>query len=158
MEIIDFKILESLTKDAQKSERRRKNMNYHDGESDPVQRMLNAFEPGTYVRPHTHLNPDKREVFIILKGKLLVIFFNEEGAIINHVILDSESEIYAVEIKPGEWHTATGLEPGTVVYEIKDGPYNVLDDKNFAAWAPEEGGINAQYQLKQWLDELHLDI
>ncbi len=158
MEIIDRKILEVLTEEAQNSERKRKNKNYHEGESDPVQRMLNAFEPDTYVRPHTHLNPDKREVFIILKGKLLVIFFSEDGAIIDHVILDSNSETYAVEIKPGEWHTATGLEEGTVVYEIKDGPYNVLDDKNFAVWAPEEGCVDAQNQLCEWFKELGIKI
>ncbi len=46
MEIIDCKILEVLTKEAQDNERKRKNKNYHDGESDMVQRMLNAFEPG----------------------------------------------------------------------------------------------------------------
>ncbi len=111
-----------------------------------------------YVCPHTHLNPDKREVFIILKGKLLVIFFSEDGVIIDHVILDSASETYAVEIKPGEWHTATGLEEGTVVYEIKDGPYNVLDDKNFAVWAPKEGSVDAQNQLCEWMKELHIKI
>ena len=75
MEIIDRKILEVLTEEAQNSERKRKNKNYHEGESDPVQRMLNAFEPDTYVRPHTHLNPDKREVFIIYKKESFWLYF-----------------------------------------------------------------------------------
>ncbi len=154
MELIDKDVLSSLTHEAQQSERKRKNKNYHLGEQDPVQRMLNAFEPGTYVQPHTHENPDKREVFIILTGRLLVMFFNDAGDIINHVILDRELGQFAVEIKPCEWHTATGLEKGTVVYEIKDGPYNIMDDKNFADWSPKEGSSEAQKQLQSWLQEL----
>jgi len=156
MDIIDKYELESLTREAQNSVRKRKNKNFHFGDEDPIQRMLNAFEPETYVRPHTHINTDKREVFIILNGRLLVIFFNEDGEIIKHIILDREEGIYALEIKPGEWHTATGLEKGTVVYEIKDGPYNVSDDKNFAKWAPEENTDEAQSQLQVWLKELNL--
>ncbi len=156
MLVIDDFVLKSLTHEAQTNERKRKNKNYHTGDEDPIQRMLNAFEPDTYVRPHTHVNPDKREVFIILTGRLLVIFFDEFGEIINHIILDRETGQFAVEIKPGEWHTATGLEEGTVVYEIKDGPYNVSDDKNFAKWAPEENCDKAQLQLQSWLRELDL--
>jgi len=148
----------SLTKLAQTTIRRRKNMNFHRGDADPIQRMLNAFEPKTYVRPHKHQNPDKREVFIILTGRLLVLFFNEKGEIINHVILDRNTGVFAVEIASGEWHTATGLEEGTVVYEIKDGPYNMLDDKNFATWAPAETDVNAQNEVERWLAEIEISI
>ncbi len=158
MEIIDKTILQSLTTEAQDNDRKRKNKNYHTNVKDPIQRMLNAFEPGTYVRPHIHKNPDKREVFIVLTGTLLVIFFNDEGVIIDHVILNREKGLFAVEIKPGEWHTVTGLENGTVVYEIKDGPYNVSDDKNFASWSPEEGTNASEIQLDKWLCDLGISI
>jgi cupin fold WbuC family metalloprotein len=158
MKKIDILHIKALTIQARANERKRKNMNYHVSDEDLIQRMLNAFEPGTYVHPHTHQNPDKREVFIILTGRLLVIFFDDEGNIIRHVILDRESGIFGVEIAPGEWHTATGLEEGTVVYEIKDGPYNAGDDKNFASWAPNEGESEASLQLNLWLKELGVEI
>lgn len=156
MKLINSQEVTQLTKMAQKNKRKRKNLNFHLSDSDPVQRMLNAFEPNTYVQPHTHINPDKREVFLILEGKLLVIFFNYNGDVINHVILDRETGVYGVEILPGEWHSATGLVEGTVVYEIKDGPYDVKDDKNFASWAPNENTHDAEIMLKKWLAELGL--
>ncbi|TLX74963.1 cupin fold metalloprotein, WbuC family [Labilibacter sediminis] len=154
MKVIDKALVNQLSHDAQKSNRKRKNLNFHTSDSDTLQRMLNAFEPNTYVQPHTHVNPDKREVFIVLTGRLLVIFFNEKGQIIRYVILDRKSGVYGIEINPGEWHTATGLEPGTVVYEIKDGPYDMGDDKNFASWAPKENDKEASDTLRKWLQEI----
>ena len=154
MKIIDDNLTDQLSKEAQNSARKRKNLNFHLSDDDPVQRMLNAFELGTYVQPHTHVSPDKREVFLVLKGRLLVIFFNSEGEIIRHLILDKEKGMYGVEILPGEWHTATGLEKGTVVYEIKDGPYDIADDKNFASWAPNEKDPKATEALQNWIKQL----
>jgi cupin fold WbuC family metalloprotein len=158
MKKIDILQIKALTIQAQGSDRKRKNLNFHDFDKDRIQRMMNAFEPGTYVHPHTHQNPDKREVFIILSGKLLVIFFDDKGNITKHVILDRENGVFGVEIAPGEWHTATGLEEGTVVYEVKDGPYNVTDDKNFALWAPKEGDAEASLQLRSWLKEIGIEF
>ena len=41
------------------SPRLRLNHNFHDDLADPINRMLNALEPGTYLQPHKHENPDK---------------------------------------------------------------------------------------------------
>ena len=158
MKVIDDKQLRELTSKAQVNERKRQNYNLHDGDHDLVQRMLNAFEPHTYVCPHKHINPDKREAFIILKGRLLVIFFNDEGEIVKHVILDKETGQFAVEIEPKEWHSATGLEEGTVVYEVKDGPYIQAEDKVFATWAPSEGSKDADKYLQNCLSQLDINI
>ncbi len=158
MEKIDLKLTDSLYEQAVVSLRNRKNLNFHKDEQDPVQRMLNAFGVKTYVQPHVHLNPDKREVFVILTGRLLVFFFDDNGKITDHVILDREAGVFGVEIAPGEWHTATALVEGTVVYEIKDGPYNPLDDKNFALWAPKENDPEAAIQMETWLSELEISI
>jgi len=80
--------LNKIIEGAKQSVRKRKNFNYHTSFDDPVNRLLNAIEPGSYVQPHKHENPDKREVFLLLKGKLAVIFFNNEGKITDHVVLD----------------------------------------------------------------------
>ena len=131
--------LRELTEIAASSDRLRKNKNYHPVLSDTLQRMLNALEPGTYVQPHKHENPDKREVFVILSGRVLVIEFDNQGEITEHTILDQALGNIIVEIQPRTWHTVISLQKGSVVYEIKDGPYNPEDDKNFATWAPKEG-------------------
>lgn len=143
MIVIDDVCLAGLSNEARNSTRLRKNYNYHELLSDPINRMLNAIEPGSYVQPHKHENPDKREAFIILKGQVVVFFFDDEGEMINHVLLSRDSGRFGVEIKPGQWHSLASLESGSVVYEVKDGPYIPISDKNMAPWAPKEGDKDA---------------
>ncbi len=155
IEIINNSQLNNIISEAQSSVRKRKNHNYHKTFSDPINRMLNAIEPGSYIQPHKHEDPDKREIFLLLKGKLAVVFFNNAGKPVEHVILENK-ENYGVEISPSVWHTIIALETGTVVYEIKDGPYSVSDDKNFADWAPKEGDDNCREYLHDILSQLNL--
>ena len=151
--VIDHVLMDELTEEARKTTRRRKNMNFHFGGADLLQRMLNAFEPGTYVRPHKHEAPDKREVFLVLRGRLLMVFFDDEGHVTTRKLLDPNEGIHAVEIPPGTWHAAVSLQQGTIVYEVKDGPYDPATDKQFASWAPEEGSPEAPEYLKQLAGE-----
>ena len=153
---IDEKLLSEVIKEAQIRERKRANYNFHPTYDDPINRMLNAFEPGTYVQPHKHENPDKREIFLLLKGKMAMVFFNDEGEITEHVILNYLTGNYGVEVPPKVWHTVISLESGTVVYEIKDGPYVQADDKNFALWAPKEGDDSCSGYLQKLMEKLNL--
>ncbi|MBR8536410.1 WbuC family cupin fold metalloprotein [Carboxylicivirga sediminis] len=154
MMIIDKKLLNTLSAKAVNSVRKRMNYNFHPTPDDPLQRMLNVLNPGSYVQPHKHESPDKREAFIILSGRLLVILFDKDGHIEEHCTLDHSKGIYGIEIPPGTYHTIVALEANTCVYEVKDGPYSPDDDKHFAPWAPAEGMIpeSANY-LNHLLDK-----
>jgi cupin fold WbuC family metalloprotein len=152
LKIISQKSLSELSQKAADSPRKRLNLNFHDDLADPINRMLNAFEPGTYIQPHKHENPDKREVFIILHGSLVVVIFDDSGKPIDFVLLDPLKGNHAVEVPPGVWHSVISLETGTVVYEIKDGPYEQIDDKNFASWAPKEGDSTCGEYLTKLID------
>lgn len=152
MKKINQHLLTKVSLQAKESTRLRKNFNFHETAEDTLHRMLNALEPNTYVQPHKHKNPDKREAFVILKGKAMVITFSEDGEIREKVILQPEAENLGVEIPPGEYHTIIALAPDTVVYEVKDGPYKVSDDKNFAPWAPAEGAEQAQKYLQRLIE------
>lgn len=48
-----------------------------------------------------------------------------------------------LEIPSGTWHSIVVLEPGTVIFEIKKGPYQPASTEDLASWAPapsdEEG-------------------
>lgn len=154
LKVVSKEVLDELSRKAINSSRARMNLNYHDELADPVNRMLNAFEPGTYVQPHKHENPDKREVFVILRGCLKVVIFDDWGVVTESILLDREKGNYAVEIPPGVWHTVIALEAGTVVYEVKDGPYSPFDDKNFASWAPGEGEVGCAEYLARLTNEL----
>jgi cupin fold WbuC family metalloprotein len=105
--------------------------------------MLNAIEPGSYIRPHKHENPGKTEVIIVLQGKAAVFEFNGDGTVKDSIILDFLSGNYGAEISPGNWHCVAALEPCTVVYEMKEGPYIPDDDKIFPDWAPAENSPKA---------------
>ena len=155
LKIVSEKTLDELSQKATRSPRRRMNYNYHNALADPINRMLNAFEPGTYVQPHKHENPDKREVFIVLRGSLVVVFFDETGTPTDFVLLDQKNGIYSVEIPERVWHTLIAIETGTVVYEFKDGPYLPMNDKNFASWAPQENDPQCEGYLKQLTDQFY---
>lgn len=158
MILIDENRLDQLSREAQGSDRLRKNFNFHHGNADVLQRMLNAFEPGTYVRPHRHTTPPKREVFIVLKGKVAMLFFDNQGAIVRNVVLDATQGVYGVEVEAGEWHSVVSLQSGSVVYELKDGPYEPLSDKDFAPWAPAEGGDGCAAYLAEIIAICRLDV
>lgn len=151
---IDKTLLDQVVNEAKESTRLRKNHNFHTDYADPINRMLNAMEPGTYARPHKHEDPDKREAFFILRGRMAVIIYNEDGTISDHMILDAREERYGVEIPPKVWHSVISLESGSVVYEIKDGPYFPMNDKNFASWAPAEGSDKCQEYIDSILKQI----
>ena len=156
MILINEELLNHVTSEAQQSKRKRKNFNFHKQPSDLLQRMLNAFEPYTYVRPHKHENPDKREVFLVLIGKAAIVEFDDQGNIRSVNVLNHNIGVFGIEIPPGVYHTIISLEIGTVLYEIKDGPYIVENDKNFAEWAPVEGAAEAMTYLEELTKKLNL--
>jgi len=139
--------LARLAAEAQAAPRRRKNRNLHTRLDDPVQRLLNALEPGTYVRPHRHEAPAKWELLTILSGRAVLLILSDDGVVQQRVELGDATPV--VEIPPATWHTLAALEPETVLLEVKPGPYVPTAPSDFAAWAPEEGSAAAA-DLECW--------
>lgn len=121
MQILSTKILSSLSIQAQASERLRMNYNLHESLEDQVHRMFNAMEPGTVVPIHRHQSSD--ETIIVVSGSVRAIIYNDNKEILNDVILKAGSEVFGIDIKKGEWHKCESLETGTVMFEVKAGPY-----------------------------------
>lgn len=134
MKLINETLLDEVTAQARKSPRLRMNYNFHETMEAPIHRMLNALEPGTYLVPHRH--PDKEEVYLVLRGSLLAFLFDEEGKVTVKETLSPAAGNYGIEIPAGAWHGIVVLEPGTVIYEIKQGPFVPLTPENIAPWAP----------------------
>jgi len=155
---IDFELLKALMVGSRQSDRGRVNKMFHKKFEDPLQRMLNSMQPETYLQPHKHENPDKREVFIALTGKFVVIQFNDDGTIHDHMILEPAKKNYATEVPERTYHTIICLEPDSIIYEIKDGPYDPDDDKNFAKWAPDEDDPMRMKYIEKLLNQLHIPI
>lgn len=137
MKHLDLSQLRALSAEAAAAPRLRKNYNLHASATDPIQRMLNAFEPGTYVRPHRHR--DKWELFVILSGRAAVLAFDDDGRMRERVELNVIDGNRVVEIPPDTWHSFVSLAPQTVMFEVKAGPYAPTAVEDFCAWAPLEG-------------------
>lgn len=139
---VDAAAVRDLAAQAAASPRRRKNLNLHGTLDDPIQRFLNDFEPGTYVRPHRHA--DKWELFVLVQGAAAVLTFDDTGRVLERVELDAGDGARVVEIPEGAWHTVVSAAPGTVLFEVKRGPYDPAAPAEYAPWAPAEGDRRAQ--------------
>lgn len=121
MKIIDNELLDEVSKQARESERLRMNYNFHDSLDAKAQRLLNALEPGTELPVHRHCMTG--ETYIVLRGRIKVFFFDDDKRVTEEVELDPLKGEYGVHIPAGQWHTLEVLEKGTVIFEVKDGPY-----------------------------------
>ncbi len=130
--------LTELSRQAGAVPRRRLNRNLHRMD-DPVHRLLNAIEPGSWVRPHRHLDPPRSETVVVVAGALGVVVFDESGAVAEAVRLDAGGETFGVDLDAGTWHGLVALAPGTVFFETKPGPYVAPAPPDWAPWAPGEG-------------------
>ncbi len=139
MKIITGETLRQVSEAAAGSPRLRKNYNLHSSDTSRCHRLLNAIEPGTYIRPHRHLDPEKDESFILMSGRLAVILFADDGQVTESVVLSRENDTLVADVPSGVYHTAVSLQPGTVFFEAKAGPYLPLSEAEVATWAPPEG-------------------
>lgn len=136
---IDKQLLENLSLKAKDSPRKRAHFNLHPELNDPVQRLCIAMEPETYVLPHRHSDPTTWEILFILRGSLALLIFDDKGKVLERTVLSANGPVTAVEFPQNTWHAPISLETGTVVFEVKQGPYKAIGAINHAAWAPMEG-------------------
>jgi cupin fold WbuC family metalloprotein len=124
MILLDNQLLDELSDKASKNERLRINFNLHETLDEPVQRLLNALEPGTLLPIHRHT--DTAETYLVLRGSLKILMYSEAGELESTQELNPGKGIYGVQIPAGQWHTVEVLEKGTVIFEVKEGPYRPL--------------------------------
>lgn len=119
--VIDSELLDRITVEAKTSPRLRMNYNFHQSLDEKCHRFLNAVEPGTVVEIHRH--PTKDETFVLLRGRVVVKTYNDDGDVIDSVELCPEDGSYGVNILKGVWHKVESLESGSVFFECKEGPF-----------------------------------
>ena len=151
MKIISQHELEQLIAGAHVSPRKRQHLNIHHELTDPVQRLFVAFEPGTYVQPHRHPEAGKWEMFILLKGEVAILLFDERGRVTQRITLAEQGANRLIEIPPQQWHTLISLQPDSLCFETKPGPYQPLADKDFASWAPKENTARTD-EFVRWFE------
>src|SRR5262245_52360466 len=128
--------LDELCEAARNSGRRRAHLLLHSGHQDQVQRLVIAVEPGTYVRAHKH--SEQWEMLVLLRGRVDLLLLSDGSELQQRAALNPASPV--VQIPIGQCHCAIVRDSGSVVMEVKPGPYRANE---FMAWAPEEGASTA---------------
>lgn len=126
--LIDNNLLDLATEQAKESERLRMNYNLHDNLDAKAQRLLNALEPGTILPIHRHTHT--AETYIVLRGSINVLFYNENKNPENQFSVNPKEGVYGIHIPSGQWHTLEVIESGTVIFEVKEGLYAPLGEED----------------------------
>lgn len=134
---LDSAALDSLSATARQAPRLRAHRNLHPTHEDPVQRLAVAMEPGTYVRPHRH--PATWEMLVALRGEFEIVVFADDGRTVDSRIALGGAGERVVELPAGTWHSVLSRQAGSVVFEVKQGPYVPTPAADFAQWSPAEG-------------------
>ena len=147
--VLTNELAQSAIEYAQGSPRKRVILPFHKHDGEILHRMFNAVQPGSYLQPHRHVDPPKAEVFIVLRGALALFVFEDDGRVRECLRLAAGSEQFGIDLAPGLFHSFLALEPDTLLYEVKIGPYEPATAKSFAEWAPDEGSPEATAYMQR---------
>lgn len=136
VEFIDLDLMKRVSDEGRLSPRLRMNYNFHREECEPVNRLLNAMHRGTFLPVHRHLNPDRCESSVVLRGRIGVVIYDDEGHVVERREVGEGLSCRGFDIEAGVWHGIVVLEDDTVLYEVKQGPYAPLMADNIAPWSP----------------------
>jgi len=125
---IDVALLDSLTVQAQASDRLRMNYDLRNSAADTSQRMLNAIEPGSVVPVHRHRATS--ETVVVLRGRVVEEYYSPDGAVEAVFEVSAGGPVCALNIPAGVWHSLRALESGTVILEMKDGVYEPMREED----------------------------
>lgn len=146
---IDAGLMDMVSAQAAGSPRLRKNFNFHTSDSEKCHRLINAVEPDSYIPPHCHAAPDKDETVVVLRGRLGVLIFDDQGGVVRSFLIEPGGRNVGLTVPHGVFHTSVALARGTVFFEAKAGPYQPLQDKEKPVWAPTEGSPESSAYLGQ---------
>lgn len=126
--LLTITLLNQFSIEASINHRLRKNFNLHDSLDAPSQRLFNALQPGTKMEIHRHRHTS--ETTIVIRGSVKYSICADDGKIEEEHILKVGSDSFGFNVPAGVWHTMEPLEPDTVFFGCKDGPYIPLSEKD----------------------------
>ncbi|MBF8720754.1 WbuC family cupin fold metalloprotein [Pseudomonas guariconensis] len=135
---IDQTLFAGLAQKAADNPRGRQHHNFHQME-EPCHRMAVGLQLSTYIPPHRHLSDDKAEALIVLKGRLGLLIFDDQGVVTGKRVLQAGGGCLGVDLAPGTYHGLVVLEADSILFECKAGPYRPVGEGEHAHWAPREG-------------------
>jgi cupin fold WbuC family metalloprotein len=153
MKLFSAAFLDELSAQAEGSTRRRQHRNIHASYQDACQRLFNAIEPESYIRPHRHASDPREELLVAIRGLMALVTFDDQGKVLSATLFGTErkgtSLAVGAEVQADTWHTVVALQPGCVLLEVKAGPFDPNQPKNLAPWAPEENSPDSVAYLSR---------
>ena len=120
--IMDNALFDMLEQQAHDTPRLRMNYDLRNTTEDDSQRMLNVWLPGSKLEVHRHQHSN--ETVLLLKGKMDVVLYNDDGTEAKRIHMGGNSGVYGINIPKNVWHTVEAFKLA-VTFTAKDG-----------AWAP----------------------
>ena len=158
MKVFGAQYFDELISKAQRNTRKRQHQNIHDSYEEACQRLFNAIEPESYIRPHRHATEGREELLVAMRGSMVLVTFSDAGIVTNSIRFSADKGlsglVSGVEVPGITWHTVVALEPGSVLLEVKAGPFNPRQPKDLAQWAPEEGSFAAREYLNKLREKI----
>lgn len=158
MKVFSVDFLNKLTAQAQSSPRKRQHRNIHESYAEQCQRLFNAIEPGSYIRPHRHSADPRDELLIAVRGLMALVTFDEQGMVTGVIRFgagrNGDDSSVGAEVSANTWHTVIALESGCVLLEVKAGPFDPNQPKDLAPWAPDEGTVAANDYLNNLIESV----
>ena len=152
LDVFSKEYLDTMISDASDSVRKRQHRNIHRSFDEKCQRLMNAIGLESYIAPHRHFLDPKSECLIAVKGLFAAVIFSDNGIVEKIEFFGTEkfkNLTVGLELPTEAWHTVVALTQGSVLFEVKEGPFDAKKAKEFAPWAPSEGSTDAQDYLDQ---------
>lgn len=113
MKLFDSEYFQRLISQAKNNSRGRQHCNIHQSYEEPCQRLFNAIEPGSYIRPHRHITDPRDELLVAIRGKMALFTFNDSGEVARMIPLVAHTGDFStsvgVEVSSDVWHTVIAL-------------------------------------------------
>lgn len=133
--MLNCALFDELSEQARNNPRQRQNYDLRNSSEDMSQRMLNALELGTVMPIHRHRQSS--ETVVLLRGSIKQNFYSVKDIgselvpmLTNSWVLKVGSDVVGCNIPAGQWHNLECLEPGTVIFESKDGAWYPLAEND----------------------------
>jgi len=112
-----------------KNDEERFRISLHTSSEDDLHNMIIGMKKSSLVEPHKH---KKSESYHIIKGKMLLVYFNEDGSIDKKIIMSLNDTIVS-RVNGGYYHGVIALED-TIYHESRLGPFISATDSEFATF------------------------
>ena len=131
--------VEAVIRESKMLPRRRVPILVHDSYDEAPQRFVNCMSVNSYIRPHLHENNNQWELVIWVSGDMLVLIFDTDGTILKRIEF-GQCQNRIVEIQQNLYHAFVPITD-CAYFEVRNCKFDPGSDRQYAAWAPEEGGV-----------------